>query len=40
MLQGGKEYGVRIVPFGKGKKEIVFALERPRRHGPTLDELA
>jgi predicted dehydrogenase len=22
MLQGGKEYGVRIVPFGKGKKEI------------------
>jgi predicted dehydrogenase len=22
MLQGGKEYGVRIVPFGRGKKEI------------------
>ena len=22
MLQGGKEYGVRIVPFGHGKKEI------------------
>lgn len=22
MLQGGKQYGVRIVPFGKGKKEI------------------
>ncbi|MDR1483834.1 MAG: Gfo/Idh/MocA family oxidoreductase [Planctomycetaceae bacterium] len=22
MLQGGKEYGVRIVPFGKGKEEI------------------
>ena len=24
MLQGGKEYGVRIVPFGKGKKEILM----------------
>ena len=24
MLQGGKEYGVRIVPFGKGKKEILL----------------
>lgn len=22
MLQGGKDYGVRIVPFGEGKKEI------------------
>jgi hypothetical protein len=22
MLQGGKEYGVRIVPFAKGKEEI------------------
>ncbi len=24
MLQGGKEYGVRIVPFAKGKKEILL----------------
>jgi predicted dehydrogenase len=24
MLQGGKEYGVRIVPFGRGKKEILL----------------
>jgi hypothetical protein len=24
MLQGGKEYGVRIVPFGSGKKEILL----------------
>jgi hypothetical protein len=24
MLQGGKDYGVRIVPFGKGKKEILM----------------
>ncbi len=24
MLQGGKEYGVRIVPFGKGKEEITI----------------
>ena len=24
MLQGGKEYGVRIVPFAKGKKEILI----------------
>ncbi len=24
MLQGGKEYGVRIVPFGHGKKEILL----------------
>ena len=24
MLQGGKEYGVRIVPFGQGKKEILL----------------
>jgi predicted dehydrogenase len=24
MLQGGKEYGVRIVPFDKGKKEILL----------------
>ena len=24
MLQGGKEYGVRIVPFGEGKKEILI----------------
>ena len=24
MLQGGKEYGVRIVPFGKEKKEILM----------------
>ena len=24
MLQGGKEYGVRIVPFGDGKKEMVI----------------
>jgi predicted dehydrogenase len=25
MLQGGKEYGVRIAPFGRGKKEILLA---------------
>jgi len=24
MLQGGKEYGVRIVPFDKGKQEILL----------------
>jgi predicted dehydrogenase len=24
MLQGGKEYGVRITPFGKGKSELVI----------------
>ncbi len=32
MLQGGKEYGVRIVPFGKGKEGDSPALERAGRY--------
>ena len=39
MLQGGQEYGVRIVPFAKGKKEIAHALEGPGRHRQALGRL-